>query len=521
MIRFLRALPLWLCVALLQACAGLPENTGREHSTAWATPGQTPLGMAVQAPAGVATVRGDSGFRLIASPQDALNTRLAMIQATSKTLDLQYYAIRADESTAELIEHLRGAAQRGVRVRILLDDLNSVGADAQVLTLSFEKNIEIRLFNPLTGSRSSLLTRGLGSVMNLSLIQRRMHNKLFLADNAMAIVGGRNLGDAYFGRDPTANYVDLDMLITGPVVRPLSASFDAYWNDPLAYPVETLISPQVLRDLKTTSVAKGESRPILAATVGRSTDASQMTSDSAAALDYLNQSWIWCSAVVLADKPEKISDDEDDPAQETVIDGLLTLMLQAQHDVLIISPYFVPGKEMMGVFSTLRQRGVSVRVLTNSLASNDATLAHIGYAKYRQRLLETGVQLHEMRSEHQARLSSFGSSSASNSKLHVKAVIVDGRTLAIGSMNLDLRSHLYNTELALVIRSRALATGTASRIEPEMTKGAYRVELLDGRLVWRAPAGSGLDDSWTEPDSNFMMRLLLKLLGPLAPEELL
>ena len=480
------------------------------------------MGRLVRSPPGTSAGRGDSGFRLVSGPQAAFDTRLALIQAASRTLDLQYYAIHADQSTATLIARLREAAQRGVRVRILLDDLNSVGPDAQLMLLTFEKNIEIRMFNPLTGSRASLLTRGLGSLTNLSRIQRRMHNKLFLADNALAIAGGRNLGDAYFGRAELANFVDLDMLVTGPLVRTLSVSFDTYWNDPLAYPVERLMSKQELLDLRASADRTGGTAESTVAMPAPPAAAAAATPASTQqALDLLRGGWTWADAVVLADKPAKIVDEEEGQAQETVLDGLLDLMRQARRDVLIISPYFVPGEQLLGVLAALRQRGVTVRVLTNSMASTDAPLAHAGYARYRLRLLGLGVQLYEMRSQQTVHLRELRSSVASNSALHAKAVIVDGRTLAIGSMNLDLRSRRYNTELALVIRSAAIAAGAAAGIEPAMQHGAYRLELSQGRVVWHGPVGAGLDDGVTEPDSSLAARILLALLGPFAPEELL
>ena len=215
------SLVLLQCAALL-GCASLPAEQPRQPSAAWSAPQQTELGRLLQ-PGGAAALRGDSGFRLLSGAQEALTARLALIQAATRTLDLQYYAIHADQSTDLLIAQLRGAARRGVRVRILLDDLNSVGQDAQVMALSFEKNVEVRMFNPLSGPQTSVLTRAVGSLFDASQAQRRMHNKLFIADNALAIAGGRNLGDAYFDRDASSNFVDLDVLASGAIVLALSA----------------------------------------------------------------------------------------------------------------------------------------------------------------------------------------------------------------------------------------------------------------------------------------------------------
>ena len=516
-----RLLLLLLQCATLFGCASLPAEPPRQPSTAWAAPQQTELGQLLL-PSGAAAARGDSGFRLLGAAQDALGARLALIQASSRTLDLQYYAIHADQSTELLIAQLRHAARRGVRVRILLDDLNSVGRDAQVMALSFEKNVEVRMFNPLTGPRASVLTRAMGSLLDAAQAQRRMHNKLFIADNAMAIAGGRNLGDAYFGRDASSNFVDLDLLASGVIVPALSASFDRYWNDPLAYPVEALISPEQLQDLK--------ARSATAATAGAlappepsapQPHAAPQVGNSAAALRWLKPGWTWAPAIVLADKPDKLLDDTDADAQDTVVDGLLQLMGQARHDVLVVSAYFVPGQRLMDVFAALVQRGVRVRVLTNSLASSDSPLAHAGYARYRVRLLALGVELYELRSEQTGRLRGLGSAAGSSSSLHAKAVVLDGRTLVIGSMNLDLRSLLYNTEVALVVRSGALAAQAVQAIAPTLRDGAYRLQLADGQLLWQAPGGAGPVDSRGEPDTSLTLRLVLGLLGPFAPEELL
>ncbi len=230
-----------------------------------------------------------------------------------------------------------------------------------MLTLAFEPNVDIRLFNPLPGSRASLIGRLLGSLHDVPRIQKRMHNKLFLADSAVGITGGRNLGDAYFGSADGSNFVDLDVLALGKIVRDMAASFDRYWNDDLAYPAQSLLSMKDLESLRATSTT------ILAgATTATVSVARQPLDLSAVAL-------VWAPAVLLVDKPGKVAPgDEDVEAGETVVHGLLDLIQQAQKDVLIVTPYFVPGAQMMGVFQTMRERGIRIRVLTNSLASNDA-----------------------------------------------------------------------------------------------------------------------------------------------------
>jgi phosphatidylserine/phosphatidylglycerophosphate/cardiolipin synthase-like enzyme len=530
----------WLLLALLwlAGCASLPHDVARPVSTAWQDPGQTALGQRVQSLAAAAVNRHDSGFKLLGRAERAYGGRLALIDAAQKTLDLQYYAIHADGSTELLMAHLREAAARGVRVRILLDDFNTVGPDAQVLQLAFEPRIEVRLFNPLPGSRSSLFLRILGSLDNFDSIQHRMHNKVFIADNAMAITGGRNLGDAYFGQAQDSNFVDLDVLAAGGIVRQLSASFDGFWNNDLAYPVQSLISPEQLAALKAKPGPAAQPAPsapgpattsAAPAPAGTTPGAATPTTtlSDADSIDLASLTLTWAPAAMLADKPAKL-DAEDDAAnqeaQDTVVDGLLALMAQVRQDVLIVSPYFVPGAQMMPVFAELRRRGVRVRVLTNSLASNDAPLAHVGYARYRKALLQMGVELYEMRTEQPGRRSAFGSTGSvpgSRASLHAKVLVMDGRLTVVGSMNLDLRSQLQNSEVALLIRSASLARTTLQEIEPAIRTGTYKVELVDGGLVWRAPQGSGLPDSTSEPDVSAGLKFLLLLAAPFAPDAML
>jgi phosphatidylserine/phosphatidylglycerophosphate/cardiolipin synthase-like enzyme len=576
-------------VLALVGCAQLPIDVARPVSTALAPAADSPLVELMQKRRQAASARADSGFLLLGTPQSAYGSRLALVDAARRTLDLQYYAIHADASSARLLGAVRGAARRGVRVRILLDDFHSTGRNALVMGLAFEPNIEMRMFNPLAGARGSALGRLFNSVSDFDRVQQRMHNKLFIADNAMAVTGGRNLGDAYFGIARNSNFIDLDILAAGPVVRDLSASFDSYWNNERAYPVQSLVSQAELREIRERTVAAHVDRrqdasraaaageaavpagqepsggaPKLPDGEPRPSDAGPTDAQFAAAwdqqpMDLANAAFVWAPAAVLADKPTKIPADTDladqgrtdamatptpasqaatGPAPElgdhshmdgdgvTVVDGLLQLISQARRELLVISPYFVPGADMKAAFAAARARGVQVRVLTNSLSSNDAPIAHVGYARHREELLAMGIELHEMRSRQAGFGSVLGSSGsggsgASRAMLHSKALVVDGRLFVIGSMNLDLRSQLQNTEIALLIRSAELSKVVTERIGTVMSEGAWRVERENDRLVWRAPRGSGLSDTQTEPDTSAGLRLLLRIFGPLAPDALL
>ena len=406
--------------------------------------------------------------------------------------------------------------------------------------------------------------RIVSSLSDIDRLQRRMHNKIFVADNAVAITGGRNLGDTYFGQSEGANFVDLDVLAEGRIAQDLSRSFDQYWNNPLAYPVQSLMTVKEIDAIKpkasnvqpaatapdrdapagpvtSSSATKvinaggSASGPINVTTTTRTVTSPDGTTTTITALpdviDLRQLPWTWAPSVMLADKPSKIAMDADsvEESQDTAVDGLLSLMSQAKKELLIVSAYFVPGAQMMAQFADLRRRGVRVRVLTNSLASNDAPAAHAGYARYRRALIAMGIEMYEMRAEQTGAVSAFGSvagstgssTGASRASLHAKAVVIDSRLLVIGSMNLDLRSKLQNSEVAIVIRSTKLSAEATRLIEPGLERSAYRVELEGGQLVWRAPQGSGAKDTRTEPDASLGLRLMVNLIAPFAPDEML
>ena len=554
----------WFGAALLltwaAGCASLPANDGRTASKAFDAPDQTSLGRLVLERKGMDRARSDSGFNLLDTVDAAFGSRLALIDGAQRSLDLQYYAIHADSSTEILLQRLRDAARRGVRVRILLDDFNTVGEDAQVLRLAFEPNVEMRLFNPLPGSRGSLLGRVFTSLHDMERVQKRMHNKLFIADNAMGITGGRNLGDAYFGGDGKSMFLDLEVLAVGRIVRDMSASFDRYWNDELAYPMQTLMSAEDLERLRkpvatptadpskapVPTAAASAPKPTVTSSILPDTTATASVGPMPAPMDLRRVPLNWAPALMLVDQPGKIGpgDDEAD-AGETVVDGLLHLMQQAQKDVLIVSPYFVPGKPMMEQFRQMRAKGVRVRVLTNSLASNDAVAAHAGYARYRKDLVALGIELYEMRAADVGTMGGTGSgqsagsgqgigsgagggggggskSNTSRASLHSKALMIDSRLVVIGSMNLDLRSQRKNSEVALVIRSGAMSRLATQQVEATFAKGAYRVDVdKGGQLVWRAPPGAGFKDAHSEPEATAKQRLLSGIIAPFAPDEML
>jgi len=323
-----------LLIAMLGGCAPLPRDVPRPVSTALQATAGTALATLVAEHSAAANTRFASGFVLLAGPQAAYGSRLALVEAAQKTLDLQYYAIHADASAERLLLAVVAAARRGVRVRVLLDDFHSTGKDAQVMRLAFEPNIEMRMFNPVAGARGSALGRLVSALGDFSRVQQRMHNKLFIADNAMGIAGGRNLGDAYFGHDSSGNFVDLDVLAAGPIVQDLSRSFDSYWNNERAYPVQSLVTRQALDDLRASLTAaealpgaSAEPAGLHMAASGAETPASTALAPDAAEsqrsrvwdrqpLDLASARFVWAPAVVLVDQPAKIAAQPTDQATE-------------------------------------------------------------------------------------------------------------------------------------------------------------------------------------------------------------
>ncbi|WP_312413191.1 phospholipase D-like domain-containing protein [Comamonas sp.] len=589
--RKLRSGLVWVCTSfLLSACASkLPAQVDRPASSAQPPAASSPLVQISQQrqKAESKAGAGASGFEILAGAQAAYGARLALVQGAKYTLDVQYYAIHADASTARLLQGVVNAARRGVRVRVLLDDFHGTGRNAQVMRLAFEPNIEMRMFNPLPGDRDSPISRMWNAATDFQRAQQRMHNKLFLADNTMGIMGGRNLGDAYFDNDESSNFLDTDVLVVGQAVQDLSSSFDTYWNNERAYPVQSLISKQELEDMQKTLLARPSKGGDNDAADSPSTPAARAATGGALPsppdgeprpggaiseqqrerawdmqpMDLRSVPLVWAHSVVMADAPSKIPSVDSDgqtnplsaapgvlenkrlaqlrvlaetrnpghsPSADSVVDGLVQLLGYAKKDLLIVSPYFVPGETMRQAFKDAVQRGVRVRILTNSLSSNDAPIAHIGYARHRENLLRDGVELYELVSDESDLRAAFGLGSGQNSfregrrvMLHSKVLVLDGQLLVVGSMNLDQRSKLQNTEIAVLVRSRKLSAQAADMIEKGLESAAWHVVLKDGDLVWQAPQNSRLKDQTTEPDASLPLRLMLKIISPFTPDSLL
>jgi len=511
-----------LATVALMGCAGLPKDVERPVSTALQNPGDTALGQWVEARRMAQKARHPSGFVLLSGPQAAYSSRLALVDAAQKTLDLQYYAIHADASSERLLLSVAAAARRGVRVRLLLDDFHSTGRDALVMRLAFVPNVEMRMFNPLTGARGSPVGRMFSLLGDFSRVQQRMHNKLFIADSAIVVTGGRNIADEYFMRSTTDNFVDMDALVVGAVVPQFVDIFDVYWNSRHVYPasdvIATSLSPEALRRRFDELVDEGEQMMAVPLPPIDVLGYGPVSED----FDSPRLSLVFGQARAFADSPDKVTAATDEEARSmSVTMNVMDRVAAARSEVVLSSPYFVPG--VMGVteFAKLRARDVKVTVLTNSLASNDEPLVHTGYARYRSDLLRHGVDLYELsptRSQKNKRLMLPG---ASRGRLHAKTAVIDRQWVFIGSMNLDPRSASRNTELGMLVDSPDLAKEVLRVIHISKLQSAYRLQLGgDGRsLEWLTMDDDAEVVLVTEPDTTFLFRLQNWLLGPFVPEQ--
>jgi len=475
-----RGLLVPLLLAGLAACAQLPQRPALPIESAVPPSEQAPLDQLI-APA-EASHPGKSAFRLLSDGAEAFFIRARSARLAARSLDVQTYIWHGDLTGKLLAHRLLEAADRGVKVRLLVDDMDARAKNAGFAALAAHQNVAVRMFNPFASRSGALRLFGEG-MMNFGRINHRMHNKTWIADNRIAVAGGRNLGDEYFGASDEVNFVDLDFAVIGPIVRDASASFDKYWNSAAAYPMELLdpdsVNAKALEALRTklteAAVAAGTSRY---ADTLRSDDAVQRL----VAGDWPME---WSANYqFVSDDPLKATMKEHDPQRSEVARMLVQAVQKMEADLTIISPYFVPGEKATTSFVKAAATGKRVRILTNSLVANDVAAVHGGYSRYRIALLEGGVQLWELKPQagSDAQSSVFGSSGAS---LHTKAISVDGRTIFVGSYNLDPRSTWLNCEQGVLVENAVLAQQLEA-IFASQTSGqrAWRVTLKVGELSW-------------------------------------
>jgi cardiolipin synthase C len=481
----------------LVSCGSLPPPKARPKSTALPPGDSTALDIAISA---LEVGNADSsGFLLLDSGRVAFASRAQATLAAQRSIDVQTYIWHADQTGKYLAHELLRAADRGVHVRLLLDDLDARKKNNPLLALDSHKNIEVRLFNPLASRQGFMGAVGEG-FSSFQRLNHRMHTKNWIVDNRIAIAGGRNVGDEYFAASDETNFADMDWLMIGNVVRDGSIEFDRFWNSDIVYSI-TELNPELSK-----SINLDDTRTILAAAaedIKSSRYANELRND--ATLKHLMSGDVplhWVTDYhLVADDPLKLNA-KTPLEQSSVLKTLLPLIQNAKHEVIIASPYFVPGKAGTELLVATAQRGVSVKILTNSLAANDVAAVHGGYSKYRKALLEGGVQLWELKpiGGSQADPSLLGSSGAS---LHAKAFSFDGEGLFIGSYNLDARSTSLNAEMGIYVHDAEVTSQFNSLFKSgNGASAAWHVTLIDNKLSW----SDGEETLNSEPHASLWRR---------------
>ena len=513
-----------LSLLLIGGCSTPRIERPSTPSYALADAGPTALG---RASAGEARLHpGMSGFRLIVASREAFSTRAVLTDLAERTLDLQYYSAADDLTTDLLLLRLDGAAQRGVRIRILLDDIHPSSRRFAQRARSLHPDTQVRLYNPFFWSDRWDPLRVGELIADADRLNRRMHHKLWITDNAAAIVGSRNLGDAYFDGLESGNFSDIDLLAIGPIVNELSQAFDVYWNSASAVPIENLAeSPDAdhgerLRQSLRARAAVCEDTPSCASLVPPTLQGEA---------DWLQPkigSLVWAMPELSYDPPEE----EKSSVPSGIEHGWIEDRpggAQTQSELLIISPYLLFGDDGLSHLADMRRRGIRVAVLTNSLASTDSLAAHAGYARQRTALLSNGVELFEMRPQtdlkhgrtHRWLRAEAGS-------LHAKIIVQDRARAIVGSLNQDPRSRLHNREMWLTVRSTDLAVELAALFDEASDKHhAYKVELVtrgDAQwLEWHTEESGRMVVHAVEPGASPWHKFWRAVLGALIPEDLL
>jgi putative cardiolipin synthase len=494
----------WLM--LLSACATVPPEIQKAAGNVWAEPESTALGQFFAQGAPNDGVL--SGVFLLDDPRVALRSRLVFASLAEKTLDLQYYLWKGDTTGGLLLHRALEAADRGVKVRILIDDIYHNGRDAEYAAIDAHPNIEVRVFNPIGNRKAG---RRLNFVINKRKLNNRMHNKIFLADGAVSILGGRNIGDDYFGIDPKLNFRDLDVLAVGPAAREAGAAYDLYWNSQGAVPIGVLRKTPAeqadLDELRGKLERRLEEQGAVPYTVPVTFEEVQMQ------LARLRRGLIWAKAQVIVDPLERF----EGTGESAFVALGRELTEMAERDLVLQSAYLIPTRESIGNMARLTARGVRVRALTNSLMSNNHISVHAHYMKYRKLMLEAGVELYELRAD--AALREFlkrdkESVDNTHAGLHTKAAVIDAHTTMIGSFNMDPRSRDLNSEIGLLIRSEAFAATVLRAMERDFDPtNSYRVDLTEqGNLRWTGASAAGPVEFRKEPNSTFWKRMAAALI---------
>lgn len=489
------------CIA---AWGALPPSVDQVPSQHFADAAATQLGR-LSEQAAAARV-GLSGVRILDGGLDAFTERIALIDAAQRSIDAQYYIWNSDLTGQYMAHAIYAAAERGVRVRLLLDDINVAGRDATIAALDAHRNVEIRIYNPFPqrdGARKML-----DLVTDFSRLNRRMHNKSFTVDGAVTIVGGRNIGDEYFDVNPELVFRDRDVEVVGPIVDQVGTMFDAFWNSELTYPIAALSSKRLtdeetakqLDDARRTGATLREMKI-------------ELPDDAQGALHAVERSqarMVWAPARLVYDSPPRSDAVAETSNVQVTARAFGQLAQAAQHEIIIESAYLVLDDPSLSVIQDIRARGVSIRALTNSLSSNDVTANHAAYARRREPIVASGIDVYELRPDAASCRALVGVGECSLERifgLHAKSFVFDDATLYVGSMNLNMRSAYLNAESALIIESPELARQVADAITLNMQPdNSWHVTLQNGELTWTTERDGAVVTMHREPDTPWWRR---------------
>lgn len=492
--RFFGPYVLLSIIQLTMGCATVPHDLPKTSTAYIADTGETHFGQLANEWAGKHDDK--SGFLPIGQGMDALGARLRLLEKAQKSVDLQYFLMKDDTAGNVMLTALLKAADRGVRIRFLLDDVFTTAPDRNLLLINQHPNIDVRLFNPI--SRRGF--RALNFAGNFRRANRRMHNKSFTADNAISIVGGRNIADEYFQLKETSVFADFDVLALGPVVSEISSSFDDFWNHKLAIPIEQLSPELAANALEEKRKQIGEEARTLYSGIYKDALDSQFFQDVVSG----TQPLFAADARIMADSPEKLVNAVGIEHMALARD-LRDVIAQATKEVMFISPYYVPRKRGVEFVRELVNSNIKVIVITNSLASNNHVPVHSAYSRYRKDVVKAGVELYETRADAGRFTQSAGG--PEQFTLHTKLVLIDRRYLFVGSLNLDPRSIDINAEMGLLIDSREMTSTLASAVDAVLPRIAYKIAMNDkGKLVWRGVEDDVETVDTKEPQTNAWLR---------------
>ena len=487
--RFIPSMAAAALLVLLGACSGNVRPDAVKTPSQAVTPAPGTAIAASVAPVEAALAPDQAGFRLLTKNTNALLSRVVLAEKAQQSIDLQTYIFDNDDTGRLVAEALIKAADRGVRVRLLVDDITKTDDAVRLFeALEAHDKIEVRLFNPFSSHNPGALAKAAQMLLDFRRLNRRMHNKSFIVDNRIAIIGGRNIANDYFDASDENNYRDLDLLAIGPVVQQASQAFDRYWNDDATLPASAW------KSAKSTPEDLAKARQEIASRVRKFADsdyaqAALQEMPNGPTADRAGE-WFWGNAVMAADQPEKIDADAAQP-ELFLSPQVKKLMYGATSELLVISPYFVPSKDDRAALAGLAGKGVQVRVVTNSLASTDQPAVHSAYGPLRKELLAGGVQLYELQPRAGADQNAARQRGA-NVGLHAKSFVVDSRWVFVGSMNMDRRSAKLNTEQGIVVDSPALAQAVSQYFATlTLPANAWRLALEDkggdgggGQILW-------------------------------------